>query len=136
MEEWLDKVLSSLPLVINPRNVDHGNIKKIKINKKNVKNHRKDTKARVDKRPLISYIERMKGRNMKTVTINVSGASQSQWSTFLLELNLMKKAWRSYGVDAELKAKSLTKIINLGTTYGEANRRLRQDSKQVQQNKR
>ena len=136
MEEWLDKVLSSLPLVINPRNVDHGNIKKIKINKKNVKNHRKDTKARVDKRPLISYIERMKGRNMKTVTINVSGASQSQWSTFLLELNLMKKAWRSYGVDAELKAKSLTKIINLGTTYGEANRRLRQDSKRIQQNKR
>ena len=136
LEQWLDKVLSFLHLEINPRNVDHGNIKKIKINKKNVKNHRKDTKARVDKRPLISYIERMKGRNMKTVTINVSGASQSQWSTFLLELNLMKKAWKRYGVDAELKAKSLTKIINLGTTYGEANRRLRQDSKRVQQNKR
>ena len=136
MEEWLDKVLSSLHLEINPRNVDHGNIKKIKINKKNVKKNRLATKDRVDKRPLISYIERMKGRNMKTVTINVSGASQSQWSTFLLELNLMKKAWKRYGVDAELKAKSLTKIINLGTTYGEANRRLRQDSKRVQQNKR
>jgi hypothetical protein len=129
MEEWLDKVLSSLHLVINPRNVDHGNIKKIKISKKSAKNHKKDIKARVDKHPLVSYIERMKGRNMKTVTINVSGASQSQWSTFLLELNLMKKAWRSYGVDAELKAKSLTKIINLGTTYGEANRRLRQENK-------
>ena len=73
---------------------------------------------------------------MKTVTINVTGASQSQWSTFLLELNLMKKAWRSYGVDAELKSKSIKKIINLGTTYGEANRRLRQDSNRVQQNKR
>ena len=48
---------------------------------------------------------------MKTVTINVTGASQNQWSTFLLELNLMKKAWRSYGVDAELKAKSIKKII-------------------------
>ena len=129
MEEWLDKVLSSLHLVINPRNVDHGNIKKIKISKKSAKNHKKDIKARVDKHPLVSYIKRMKGRNMKTVTINVSGASQSQWSTFLLELNLMKKAWRSYGVDAELKAKSLTKIINLGTTYGEANRRLRQENK-------
>ncbi len=136
MEEWLDKVLSSLHLEINPRNVDHGNIKKIKISRKNVKKNRLATKDRVDKHPLVSYIERMKGRNMKTVTINVSGASQSQWSTFLLELNLMKKAWRSYGVDAELKAKSLTKIINLGTTYGEANRRLRQDSKRVQQNKR
>ena len=119
MEEWLDKVLSSLHLEINPRNVDHGNIKKIKISKENVKNHRKDTKARVDKHPLVSYIERMKGRNMKTVTINVSGASQSQWSTFLLELNLMKKAWRSYGVSAELKAKSLNKIITQGTSIGE-----------------
>ena len=46
---------------------------------------------------------------MKTVTINVNGASQSQWSTFLLELNLMKKAWRSYGVNADLKAKNIKK---------------------------
>ena len=66
---------------------------------------------------------------MKTVTINVEGASQSQWSTFLLELNLMKKAWKSYGVNAELKAHSINKIINLGTTYGEANRKLRQKNK-------
>jgi hypothetical protein len=51
MERWLNKVLSSLHPVINLRNVDHGNIKKIKINKKNVKNHRKDTKARVDNNP-------------------------------------------------------------------------------------
>ena len=129
MEEWLDKALSSLLLVISLKKEGLDSTKKIKINRKNVKNHRKDTKARVDKRPLISYIERMKGRNMKTVTINVSGASQSQWSTFLLELNLMKKAWRSYGVDAELKAKSLTKIINLGTTHGEANRKIRKEMK-------
>ena len=108
-----NKVLSSLHPRDKPKKRGPRQHKKIKINKKNVKNHRKDTKARVDKHPLISYIERMKGRNMKTVTINVSGASQSQWSTFLLELNLMKKAWKRYGVDAELKAKSLTKIINL-----------------------
>jgi hypothetical protein len=66
---------------------------------------------------------------MKTVIINVEGASQSQWSTFLLELNLMKKAWKRYGVDAELKARSVNKIINLGTTVGEANRKLRQKNK-------
>ena len=41
---------------------------------------------------------------MKTVTLNVEGISQGQWSTFLLELNLMKKAWRPYGVDVKLKA--------------------------------
>ena len=84
----------------------------------------------------ILYIERMKGNNMKTVTINVTGASQNQWSTFLLELNLMKKAWKPYGVNAELKAHSINKIINLGTTYGEANRRLKRDSSRVQQKQR
>ena len=66
---------------------------------------------------------------MKTVTINVEGISQGQWSTFLLELNLMKKAWRSYGVDVELKAHSINKIIALGTSHGETNRKLRRDSK-------
>jgi len=56
---------------------------------------------------------------MKTVTVNVEGISQGQWSTFLLELNLMKKAWRSYGVDVTLKAPSINKIITQGTSIGE-----------------
>ena len=47
---------------------------------------------------------------MKTVTLNVNGISQSQWSTFILELNLMKKAWRPYGVDVELKAKRIKRL--------------------------
>ena len=66
---------------------------------------------------------------MKTVTINVEGASQTQWSTFLLELNIMKKAWKRYGVTADLKSHSINKIINLGTTVGEANKKLRQKNK-------
>ena len=78
----------------------------------------------------------MKGDNMKTVTINVTGVSQGQWSTFLLELNLMKKAWRSYGVNAELKAKSIKKIITLGTSNGETFRKSRQDSKRIQRHQR
>ena len=85
----------------------------------------------VDKSHLISYIERMKGDNMKTVTINVTGASQGQWSTFLLELNLMIKAWRSYGVDAELKAKNIKKIITLGTTNGDNLKKNRRDSNRI-----
>jgi hypothetical protein len=56
MERWLNKVLSSLHPVINPRNVDHGNTKKIKTSRKNVKKNKLVTKARVDKHPLISYI--------------------------------------------------------------------------------
>ena len=56
---------------------------------------------------------------MKTITLNVENASQSQWSTFVLELNLMKKAWKSYGVQVELKAPNLNKIISQGTSNGE-----------------
>jgi len=48
MGRWLNKVSNSLHPVISPRNVDHGNIKKIKISKKSVKNHKKDTKVKVD----------------------------------------------------------------------------------------
>ena len=52
---------------------------------------------------------------MKTVTLNVEGISQGQWSTFILELNLMKKAWKPYGVDMILKASGLRNVINHGT---------------------
>jgi hypothetical protein len=48
MERWPNEVLSSLHHVINPRNVDHGNTKKIKISRKNVKKNRLVTKVRVD----------------------------------------------------------------------------------------
>ena len=69
---------------------------------------------------------------MKTVTLNVDGISQGQWSTFLLELNLMKKAWKPYGVDVNLKAHSIKKIIEKGTSVNDPGR----NSKRVQQNKR
>jgi hypothetical protein len=56
---------------------------------------------------------------MKTVTLNVKGTSQSQWSTFILELNIMKKAWKRYGVNVELKTPSINKIIAQGTSIGD-----------------
>tara|TARA_R100001163_G_C4866507_1_gene70360 strand:+ start:287 stop:484 length:198 start_codon:yes stop_codon:yes gene_type:complete len=65
---------------------------------------------------------------MKTITLNVNGASQGQWSTFVLELNIMKKMWRSYGVNVDLKTKSLKRIIAQGTSNGE-NKTLRRHSK-------
>ena len=55
---------------------------------------------------------------MKTITLKVEGVSQSQWSTFVLELNLMKKAWKRYGVEVDLKAPSINKIISQGTSNG------------------
>ena len=66
---------------------------------------------------------------MKTVTVNVEGISQGQWSTFLLELNLMKKAWRPYGVDVQLKAHSIKRIIQQGTSNGETIKKSRRSSK-------
>ena len=49
----------------------------------------------------------------KIITLKVNGAAQGQWSSLLLELNLMKQAWRSYGVD-----------INMNTDKGEKNWRI------------
>ena len=69
---------------------------------------------------------------MKTVTLNVKGISQGQWSTFLLELNLMKKAWKPYGVYVQLKAHSIKNIIEKGTSINDP----RPNSKRVQQDKR
>ena len=45
-------------------------------------------------------------RNISTTILNI----------LLLELNIMKRQWKSYGVDIQLSAPSLKKIIALGTS--------------------
>ena len=54
----------------------------------------------------------------KNITIKTKGISQRQYSTLLLELNIMKRQWRSFGVDLQISAPSLKKIITLGTSNG------------------
>jgi len=54
----------------------------------------------------------MKG---KKVTLSARGASIKQWSDLILELNLMKKAWRSYGVTLNIQTPGIAKIISWGT---------------------
>ena len=51
----------------------------------------------------------------KIITIKVDGAAQGQWSSLLLELNLIKRAWKSYGVDINMKAPGLKNVLNYGT---------------------
>jgi hypothetical protein len=51
----------------------------------------------------------------KIITLKVDGAAQGQWSSLLLELNLMKRAWKSYGVDINMKASGLKNVLNHGT---------------------
>ena len=69
-------------------------------------------KKDVDNYPLISYIYRMKE---KIITIKTKGASTKQWSNLLLELNLVKKAWRPYGVDLQVSAPGLKSVLHWGT---------------------
>ena len=51
----------------------------------------------------------------KIITLKVNGAAQGQWSSLLLELNLMKQAWKPYGVDINMKASGLKNVLNYGT---------------------
>ena len=72
----------------------------------------------------------------KIITIKPKGISQKQWASFLLELNLMKKAWKSYGVDVEIKAPGIKNIIKWGTTINNDTKRNRRNSKTVEQDER
>ena len=51
----------------------------------------------------------------KIITIKPKGISQKQWASFLLELNLMKKAWKPYGVDIQMSAPGLKNVLKWGT---------------------
>ena len=83
--------------------------------------------------PKISYIVGMKE---KIITIKVDGASQGQWSNLLLEFNLIRKAWKTYGVDLSLKAPGLKNAIEWGTRVNDYTRPSRRPGKGIQQNKR
>ena len=72
----------------------------------------------------------------KIITIKPKGISQKQWSNLLLELNLIKKAWKPYGVDMEIKAPGLKNIIKWGTTINNDTKRNRRNSKTVEQDER
>jgi len=51
---------------------------------------------------------------MKEVHIKVSNISQKQWASLLLELNLVKSAWRRFGPNINIKARNFNKIVRWG----------------------
>ena len=62
------------------------------------------------------YITHMKD---KIITIKPKGITKKQWSILLLELNLIRKAWKPYGVDMQVSAPGLKRIVDWGTKrYG------------------
>ena len=52
---------------------------------------------------------------MKKLTITSKNITQKQWSNLILELNLMKKAWKPYA-DIQIEAPGIRKIIAWGTS--------------------
>jgi len=53
---------------------------------------------------------------MKQVTLKVSNCSVAQWSTLLLELNIVSKNWARFGPRIELQAPSIERILAHGTS--------------------
>ena len=47
----------------------------------------------------------------------ICNISQKQWSNLVLELNLIKKAWKPYA-DIEIQGTGIKKIISFGTRVG------------------
>ena len=56
---------------------------------------------------------------MKKITLNVYCITQKKWTNFVLELNIMKKAWRSYGVDVKMLGPGIKKIVEWGNKTGD-----------------
>ena len=60
---------------------------------------------------------------MKEVHLKISNISPKQWTSLLIELNLVKSAWRRFGPNITIKARDLDKIIKWGTKiHGEDTR--------------
>jgi len=54
---------------------------------------------------------------MKKITIVGKDITQKQWTNLVLELNLIKKAWKPYA-EIELQGTGIKKIISFGTRVG------------------
>ena len=54
----------------------------------------------------------------KTIKITPKNITQKQWANLLLELNLMKTAWKPYGVELNIQAPGIMKTIKWGTKVG------------------
>ena len=72
----------------------------------------------------------------KIIIIKPKGITQKQYSNFLLELNLIKQAWKPYGVNIEIKAPGLKNIIKWGTTINNEPKRNRRTGNPVGENER
>ncbi len=54
----------------------------------------------------------------KTIVLKPKNITHKQWVNLLLELNLMSKAWKPYGVDITIQAPGIKKTLLWGTKVG------------------
>ena len=62
--------------------------------------------------PIISYVIGMS----RKITLNIKGESSKQYTTLILELNVMAKTWNRFGVNISLPGQE--KIIKWGQKTG------------------
>ena len=60
---------------------------------------------------------------MKEIKLHIKNISPGQWSTLILELNNMSKAWRRLGPDIQLQAASVERIIAAGQVKASSRKR-------------
>ena len=51
----------------------------------------------------------------KKILLEAKGASDKQWSVLVLALNIMKQAWKKFGVTLSLKSPDAARIVAWGT---------------------
>ena len=54
----------------------------------------------------------------KIITLKPNGITQKQFTNLVLELNIMRKAWKPYGVDINIQTPGIKKIIMWGNKSG------------------
>jgi len=52
----------------------------------------------------------------RKITLTVSNISTKQWSSLMLELNIMKKKWSPFGPQIQLDTPGLKRILSIGTS--------------------
>ena len=50
----------------------------------------------------------------RKITLTTNDINQRQWSTLILELNSMSKAWKRFGVDIKINGMNSERIIKWG----------------------
>ena len=50
----------------------------------------------------------------RTINLKISNITPKQWSSLVIELNLIADSWRPYGPHIKLKTRDLDKIIKWG----------------------